>query len=138
MGLKVWSRLGARRAYTLGAGVFALGTVCCALASNIGWLIAARSVQGWAGGLVSGSGMALINAEYRVNLGSSGSDWSRDPAGVFVFYDAGRVTGKSAPHVWQRGVGFGVGGGGVRLEFGFRVNDIPASRQILVRFSPTF
>jgi MFS family permease len=32
----VWSRLGARRAYTLGAGVFALGTVCCALAPDIG------------------------------------------------------------------------------------------------------
>ena len=56
----VWSHLGARRAYTLSAGVFALGTVCCALAPNIGALIAARGVQGWAGGLVSGSGMALI------------------------------------------------------------------------------
>jgi MFS family permease len=44
----VWSRLGARRAYTLGAGVFAVGTLCCALAP----LIAARGVQGWAGGLV--------------------------------------------------------------------------------------
>ena len=30
----VWSRLGARRAYTLGAGVFALGTVCCAARPN--------------------------------------------------------------------------------------------------------
>src|SRR5438045_4373153 len=38
----VWSRLGARRAYTLGAGVFALGTVCCALAPTIGSLIAPR------------------------------------------------------------------------------------------------
>ena len=56
----VWAQLGARRAYTLAAGVFAIGTVCCALAPNIGALIAARGVQGWAGGLVSGSGMALI------------------------------------------------------------------------------
>jgi len=38
----VWSRLGTRRAYTLGAGVFAMGTVCCVLAPNIGLLIAAR------------------------------------------------------------------------------------------------
>ncbi|MGA8756340.1 MAG: MFS transporter [Stellaceae bacterium] len=64
----VWSRLGARRAYTLGAGVFALGTVCCALAPDIGSLIAARSVQGWAGGLVSGSGMALIASLYDARL----------------------------------------------------------------------
>ena len=64
----VWSRLGARRAYTLGAGVFALGTVCCALAPDIGSLIAARGVQGWAGGLVSGSGMALITSLFDAAL----------------------------------------------------------------------
>jgi MFS family permease len=64
----VWSHLGARRAYTLAAGVFALGTVCCALAPNIGWLIAARGVQGWAGGLVSGSGMALITSLFDARL----------------------------------------------------------------------
>jgi MFS family permease len=64
----VWSRFGARRAYALGAGVFALGTLCCALAPNIGTLIAARGVQGWAGGLVSGSGMALITSLYDARL----------------------------------------------------------------------
>jgi MFS family permease len=64
----VWSRLGARRAYTLGAGVFALGTLGCALAPDIGALIAARSVQGWAGGLVSGSGMALITSLFDARL----------------------------------------------------------------------
>jgi MFS family permease len=58
----VWSRLGARRGYTLGALVFALGTTSCALAPDIGTLIAARAVQGWAGGLVAGSGMALITS----------------------------------------------------------------------------
>ena len=60
----VWARLGARRGYVLGALVFALGTVCCALAPGIGALIAARTVQGWAGGLVAGSGMALITSLY--------------------------------------------------------------------------
>jgi len=64
----VWSRLGARRAYTLGAVVFALGTVCCAAAPDIASLIAARAVQGWAGGLVSGSGMALITSVFDSRL----------------------------------------------------------------------
>src|SRR5690349_5801333 len=64
----VWSRLGARRAYTLGAGVFALGTLGCALTPDIGTLIAARGVQGWAGGLVSGSGMALITGVFDARL----------------------------------------------------------------------
>src|ERR1041385_7559498 len=64
----VWARLGARRSYVLGALVFALGTVCCALAPGIGALSAARTVQGWAGGLVAGSGMALITSLYGARL----------------------------------------------------------------------
>jgi MFS family permease len=64
----VWARLGARRSYVLGATVFALGTVACALAPGIGALIAARTVQGWAGGLVAGSGMALITSLYSARL----------------------------------------------------------------------
>lgn len=64
----VWARLGARRAYTLGALVFALGTVSCALAPDIGALIVSRTVQGWAGGLVAGSGMALITSLYSSRL----------------------------------------------------------------------
>jgi MFS family permease len=64
----VWAHLGARRAYTLGAGMFALGTLFCALAPNIGSLITARAVQGCAGGLVSGSGMALITSLYQARL----------------------------------------------------------------------
>src|SRR4029077_19275006 len=64
----VWGRFGARRCYSLGAGVFALGTAACALAPDIGALIAARALQGWAGGLVAGSGMALITALFDARL----------------------------------------------------------------------
>jgi outer membrane protein assembly factor BamA len=96
------------------------------------------SVHGYSFKEASGSGMTLLNAEYRVNIMGVGRD--RDAANVFVFYDAGRVTSPVAPSTrdWLRGVGVGLGGGGVRVEFGFRANDIPGSRQILVRFSPTF
>jgi hypothetical protein len=97
------------------------------------------SVHGYGFKEMSGTGMALLNAEYRINL-SGGR--LRDAANVFVFYDAGRVSKALAPEnagrEWLRGVGAGVGAGGVRIEFGFRANDIPRSRQILVRFSPTF
>jgi MFS family permease len=64
----VWARFGARRGYALGASVFALGTFACALAPNMGLLVAARGVQGWAGGLVAGGGMALITSLYSVRL----------------------------------------------------------------------
>jgi hypothetical protein len=96
------------------------------------------SVHGYSFKEASGTGMALINAEYRVDVTRARGDNDRDGANVFVFYDAGRVTGTAARDGWLRGVGFGVGAGGVRLEFGFRANDIPKSRQILLRFSPTF
>ena len=95
------------------------------------------SVRGYSFKEAVGTGMALLNAEYRVNLTPSRGE-EREGFGVFAFYDAGRVTGAAAPRKWLNGVGFGVGGGNVRIEFGFRTNDIPNSRQILLRFSPTF
>src|SRR5215471_2661774 len=64
----VWSRFGPRKGYALGAGVFAVSTAACALAPNIGALIAARAAQGWAGGLVAGSGMALITSLFDARL----------------------------------------------------------------------
>src|SRR6185437_4641424 len=64
----IWSRFGARRGYTLGASVLALGTLCCALAPDMLSLIAARGIQGWAGGLVSGGGTALIASLYDARL----------------------------------------------------------------------
>ena len=64
----VWSRFGPRKGYALGAGVFAVSTAACALASGIGALIAARAAQGWAGGLVAGSGMALITSLFDARL----------------------------------------------------------------------
>jgi MFS family permease len=64
----IWSRFGARKGYTLGASVLALGTLCCALAPDMLSLIAARGIQGWAGGLVSGGGTALIASLYDARL----------------------------------------------------------------------
>lgn len=91
------------------------------------------SVHGYRFKEASGTGMTLLNAEYRVAVTNPGR--GRDGGNVFVFYDAGRVSGGDA---WLRGVGVGAGAAGFRVEFGFRANDIPRSRQILVRFSPTF
>jgi len=62
-----------------------------------------------------------------------------DAFGIFAFYDAGRITRRGAPTPpWQNGVGFGFGSGDLRIEFGYRANDIPGSLQLLVRMSPSF
>ena len=96
------------------------------------------SVRGYSFKEVSGTGMALMNAEYRIHLGSSDGSDRHDAPNVFMFYDAGRVSGTATSTRWLQGTGVGFGAGGVRIEFGFRTDDIPNSRQILVRFSPTF
>jgi Omp85 superfamily domain len=105
------------------------------------------SVHGYRFKEVSGTGMTLFNAEYQLNLW--GSRRNHGGGNVFAFYDAGRVTARDGAAVvpleplakageWLSGVGVGFGIAGVRVEFGFRTDDIPRSRQILVRFSPTF
>ena len=39
---------------------------------------------------------------------------------------------------WLKGVGWGVGIGDMRVDFGYRLDDVPRSLQILLRFSRTF
>jgi MFS family permease len=64
----VWARIGARRGYALGAGMFALMTAVCAMAPDMATLIVARGIQGWAGGLVAAGGTALITSLYSARL----------------------------------------------------------------------
>ena len=58
----VWAAFGRRRGYALSAGLLLIGSASCALAPDMAWLIASRSVQGVAGGLVVGGGMSLVGA----------------------------------------------------------------------------
>jgi len=97
------------------------------------------TVHGYSFKEAIGTGMALMNAEYRVRL-VRGNRTDQDLLAVFGFYDAGRVTGPidGSTTDWLTGVGGGVSFGAIRVEFGFRTNDIPGSRQILVRLGPTF
>jgi outer membrane protein assembly factor BamA len=97
------------------------------------------TVHGYSFKEASGTGLTLINAEYRVNL-TSDVALNKNPLGVFIFYDAGRTTSlfNTTPTPWLTGTGFGVGFGDIRVEFGYRTNAIPKSLQVLVRVSPTF
>ncbi len=57
-------RYGRQRLLAIGLGVFALASVGCALAPGVGWLLAARAVQGVGGALLVPASLALITAAY--------------------------------------------------------------------------
>ncbi|MEX2643452.1 MAG: MFS transporter, partial [Acetobacterales bacterium] len=64
----VWARLGRRRGLAASAFVFLIGTTACALAPDMGVLIVARGFQGFAGGLITGGGMAMVSAFFPEGL----------------------------------------------------------------------
>jgi EmrB/QacA subfamily drug resistance transporter len=57
-------RFGRRRLFAAGLGLFALASAACALAPGVGWLIAARAVQGAGAAMVMPLGLALLNAAF--------------------------------------------------------------------------
>lgn len=91
------------------------------------------TVHGYRFKAASGAHMVLANAEFRQRLGRRG------PGGL-VFLDLGRVYDPlpGSTGEWLKGVGVGLDMGGSRLEFGWRLDDIPRSLQVLFRLGPTF
>ena len=85
-----------------------------------------------------GDALTLLNLEYE--LGWHGG------LKAIGFFDAGRATmrptiggllsGDSAP--WLKGVGWGIGAGDFRVDFGYKIDAIPSSLRVVVRFGRTF
>jgi EmrB/QacA subfamily drug resistance transporter len=57
-------RFGRRRLFAAGLGLFAAASAACALAPGVGWLIAARAVQGAGAAMVMPLALALLNAAF--------------------------------------------------------------------------
>jgi EmrB/QacA subfamily drug resistance transporter len=63
-GAALGDRFGRRRLFAAGLGVFSMASAACALAPNVGVLIAARAIQGAGAALVMPLGMTLLSAAY--------------------------------------------------------------------------
>jgi hypothetical protein len=74
-----------------------------------------------------GDTIALVNLEYELG-------W-RGGLRAIGFFDAGRVDRSAA---WLKGVGWGIGIGDFRVDFGYRVDGVPSSLRVIVRLERTF
>ena len=63
-GAALGDRFGRKRLFTLGLVIFTAASAACALAPDVGTLIAARAVQGAGAALVMPLGLALISAAF--------------------------------------------------------------------------
>lgn len=80
-------RVGARSSYLMGLAVFGVSSLVCGAAPNMETLIAARTLQGVAGGLLAGLGYAVINAALPRSL------WTRASALVSAMWGVATVVG---------------------------------------------
>jgi EmrB/QacA subfamily drug resistance transporter len=60
----IGDRFGRRRLFAVGLGLFVAASVACALASSIGWLVAARAIQGASGAIVQPLAISLLSAAF--------------------------------------------------------------------------
>jgi MFS family permease len=80
-------RVGARPSYLMGLALFGASSLACGAAPNMEILIAARAVQGVAGGLLAGLGYAVINAALPRSL------WTRASALVSAMWGVATLVG---------------------------------------------
>ncbi|CAM2732105.1 MFS transporter [Mycobacterium intermedium] len=83
----VLRRFGARSSFLLGLFVFGTASLVCGAAPSMEVLIAGRTLQGVAGGLLAGLGYALINAALPRSL------WTRGSALVSAMWGVATVVG---------------------------------------------
>jgi EmrB/QacA subfamily drug resistance transporter len=67
LGGSLGDRFGRRRVFALGAGIFTIASLLCALSANAQQLVAARLVQGIGGALLTPGSLAMIESSFRAS-----------------------------------------------------------------------
>jgi MFS family permease len=80
-------RVGPRSSYLVGLAVFGVGSLVCGTAPSMEVLIAGRTLQGLAGGLLAGLGYAVINSALPRSL------WTRGSALVSAMWGVATLVG---------------------------------------------
>ncbi|MFM9367153.1 MFS transporter [Streptomyces sp. Da 82-17] len=99
-------RAGAARAYGIGIALFTASSVACGLAPGLGWLIAARVVQGVAAAVILPASLSLVRQAYpdAARRARAVSLWA---AGGSVALALGPVAGGALTTAWDwRGIFF--------------------------------
>src|SRR5436190_14386610 len=65
LGGSLGDRYGRRRVFVIGAGVFTVSSLLCAIAPSSGLLIVARLLQGIGGAMLTPGSLAMIEASFR-------------------------------------------------------------------------
>lgn len=86
----VLMRWGPRWSYLFGLSMFGAGSLGCAVAPSMELLLAGRTVQGAAGGLLAGLGYAVINTALPAAL------WTKASALVSAMWGVGTLVGPAA------------------------------------------
>jgi EmrB/QacA subfamily drug resistance transporter len=91
-------RFGRRRVFTVGVLWFAVASMLCGLALNVGMLIASRALQGVGGALLTPGSLAILQASFRP------SDRAR---AIGAWSGLGGIAGAAGPFIggWLIGVG---------------------------------
>jgi MFS family permease len=89
-------RIGPRSSYLMGLALFGVSSLACGAAPNMVVLIAARALQGMAGGLLAGLGYAVINAALPRSL------WTRASALVSAMWGVATVVGPATGGVFAQ------------------------------------
>ena len=96
LSVRLLQQFGPRRTYLAALAVFVLGSIGCATAPGMAWMLAGRTVQGLGGGVLAALGYALIRLMFEASL------WPRAVALVSGMWGVATLCGPAVGGVFAQ------------------------------------